>query len=77
MSPEPNGNGTRIFPPVVVRGKEYKPGRILRFLVGLAVVFHAVVWGPYADLAVMGIKIAVGLLLVDPKLLAAWKSRNG
>jgi hypothetical protein len=62
---------TSIFPPIKVRGKEYKPSRILRFLVGLAACIHGLFWGPYDDLPALGVKLGLGILLVDPKLFAA------
>ena len=66
--------------PITIKGQEYSLGRILRFIVGLFVIIHAVVWGPYAILYVFGAKIGVGILLVDPELLKSvstfWKSRN-
>jgi len=67
--------------PVTIKGHEYSVGRILRFLVGLFVIVHAIVWGPYAILYVFGAKLVVGVLLVDPVLLkdaaTFWKSRSG
>ena len=67
--------------PITIKGREYRVGRILRFVVGLVAVFHAVIWGPYDDLKVFGAKLVVGILFVDPTLLkdatTFWKSRSG
>jgi len=68
------------LPPVTVHGKEYSIGRIVRFLVGIALLFHAAIFSKDV-LWFRAAEGAVALLLVDVKLFNvlsdAWKSRNG
>lgn len=73
---------TSIFPPLKDKdGKEYHWGRMIRFVVGLAIIGQALIWGPYDALLIWGVKLGVGGLLFDPALVkqgvSIWKSRNG
>ena len=69
------------IPPFTIKGHTFRIGRIVRFVIGVTFMLNGLFKGPYDDLKIWGIKLAVGALLIDPTLLkdamSAWKSRNG
>ena len=51
-----------------------RPLRIIRTLLGLAVVAQSLLW-PQPDTLTLGIKLGAGLLLIDITLLKAFRNK--